>query len=101
VEPDPQQEKAIHKLATLRAESVGVSLQRGIEAGRRGEDARREAEGARGVRALSPRVRLIAGGRRGRKLLLWRRGRGRNRDLYPFARGGHVRDGRGWIGRTA
>ena len=41
---DPQQEKAVHELAALSAQSVGVGLQRGVEPGRRGEDARREAE---------------------------------------------------------
>jgi hypothetical protein len=56
VEADSRQEKAVHELPAPSAESGGVGLQRGVEAERRGEVARREAERARGAGALPPRV---------------------------------------------
>ncbi len=74
-----KQEEPVHERSPLGAPPVGLDLQRGVESGRRGEGARRKAERARGVRRrLAPRVRLIAGGSRGRRRPLRRRGRRRS-----------------------
>ena len=100
VEADPQQEKAVHELPALRAQSVGVGLQRGVEPGRRGEDARREAERARGVRRAAATSWIDSRRSPPSKHLLWRRGPGRNRDDDALARGGHVRGGRDQLRRT-